>query len=96
MTANYKGLSEVLSGIGIDKEAQESVVEFGDWNYSDADIVLVKASKVKSVLIDFVTSGMIEELSDINELFLDEDELKYNVKDVFDTVPQGYYINIAG
>jgi hypothetical protein len=83
-----------LAGIGIDKEAQESVIEFGDWIYSDADIVLVKATKVKSVLIDFVTSGMIEEFSDENELFLSEEELKYNVKDTFTSVPQDYYINI--
>jgi hypothetical protein len=96
MTANYKDLSDILAGIGIDKEAQESVVEFGDWIDSDADIVLVKAIKVKSVLIDYVTSGMIEEFCDENELFLSEEELEYNVKDTFTTVPQDYYINIKG
>ncbi len=95
MTVNYKDLSDILAGIGIDVEARDSVVEFADWTYGDTDLVLVKAIKVKNVLIDFVTSNMIEEFGDENELFLSEEELEYNVKDVFSTIPTDSYINIT-
>jgi hypothetical protein len=96
MTANYNRLSEILVGIGIDSEMRDAVVEFADWTYGDTDIVLVNKNKVKSVLIDFVSSGMIEEWDDTNTLALDEDELKYNIKDTFSSIPNGYYVDITG
>lgn len=96
MTANYNRLGEILVGIGIDSEMRETVVEYADWTYSDADILLVNKNKVKSVLIDFVSSGMIQEWDDTNTLALSEDELKYNIKDTFSTIPNGYYIDITG
>ena len=49
MTANYNRLGEILVGIGIDSEMRETVVEYADWTYSDADILLVNKNKVKSV-----------------------------------------------
>ena len=96
MTANYNRLGEILVGIGIDSEMRETVVEYADWAYSDADILLVNKNKVKSVLIDFVSSGMIQEWDDTNTLALSEDELKYNIKDTFSSIPNGYYIDITG
>jgi hypothetical protein len=96
MTANYNRLSEILLGIGIDSEMRDAVVEFADWTYGDTDIVLVNKNKVKSVLIDFVSSGMIEEWDDTNTLALSEDELKYNIKDTFSSIPNGYYVDITG
>jgi hypothetical protein len=96
MTANYNRLSEILLGIGIDSEMRDAVVEYADWTYGDTDIVLVNKNKVKSVLIDFVSSGMIEEWDDTNTLALDEDELKYNIKDTFSSIPNGYYVDITG
>jgi hypothetical protein len=94
MTANYKQLSDILIGIGIDPDMRDAVVEYADWTSGDTDIVLVNAKKVKSVLIDFVSSGMLEEYDEENTLGLDEKELKHLVKDTFDTVPNGYYIDI--
>ena len=96
MTANYNRLSEILLGIGIDSEMRDAVVEYADWTYGDTDIVLVNKNKVKSVLIDFVSSGMIEECDDTNTLALSEDELKYNIKDTFSSIPNGYYVDITG
>lgn len=96
MVANYNRLSEILLGIGIDSEMRDAVVEFADWTYGDTDIVLVNKNKVKSVLIDFVSSGMIEEWDDTNTLALDEDELKYAIKDVFGDIPNGHYVDISG
>ena len=96
MVANYNRLSEILVGIGIDAEMRDAVVEYADWTYGDTDIVLVNKNKVKSVLIDFVSSGMIEEWDDTNTLALSEDELKYAIKDTFSTIPNGYYVDITG
>ena len=96
MVANYNRLSEILVGIGIDAEMRDAVVEYADWTYGDTDIVLVNKNKVKSVLIDFVSSGMIEEWDDTNTLALSEEELKYNIKDTFSTIPNGYYVDITG
>lgn len=95
MTANYKTLSDILSGAGIDPEMRDAVIEYADWTYGDTDIVLVNAKKVKSVLIDFVSSGMLEEYDEENTLGLDNDELTHLVKDTFDSVPAGYYIDIT-
>jgi hypothetical protein len=39
---------------------------------------------------------MIEEWDDTNTLALSEDELKYNIKDTFSSIPNGYYIDITG
>lgn len=96
MIANYNRLGEILVSIGIDSEMRDAVVEYADWTYGDTDIVLVNKNKVKSVLIDFVSSGMIQEWDDTNTLALDEDELKYNIKDTFSSIPNGYYIDITG
>ena len=95
MIAKYKELSDILAGIGINAEMRDAVVEYADWTYGDTDIVLVRANKVKRVLIDFVESGMVDEYNDYNELTLDVRELKYNIKDVFDSVESDYYIDIT-
>lgn len=96
MVANYKHLSEILVSIGIDSEMRDAVVEYADWTYGDTDMVLVNRNKVKSVLMDFVESGMIEEWDDSNTLTLSEDELKYAIKDTFSSIPNNYYVDITG
>ncbi len=96
MTVNFKSLTEILESIGIDMEMNEAVVDFGDWTFGDTDIVLVKSATVKKTLIDFVEAGMLEEYSDENIMFLDEDEMKHMIKDVFDSIPKEYYVDISG
>jgi hypothetical protein len=95
MIAKYEELGNVLMGIGISKDLIESIADYGEWTFGDTDIVLVKSSTVKTTILGFVESGIIEEMDEENELSLDEDELKHMVKDIFDTIPSDHYIDIS-
>lgn len=93
MVAQYKQLSDILAGIGLDSSIRESVLEYGEWENCGVEIALINPSTVKKTLLDFVEFA-VEEFDDVNELFLDANELKYNVNDIFSTVPSGYYIDV--
>ena len=83
MKTTYRELSEVMVGIGIEKEEREVFIDFSDLDYTDADILLIKKNTIKRLLKDFITDCYEPEN-------MSEKELLDNLIDVFETITEEY------